>query len=117
MFTPARFIVLLTLATSGLLAAQQPAAPTPAPAPPGPLTTVQRLFDAMRQRDTAAMRAAFDSNARLVTTGVREGQPILRVVPIALWLERVGGATQTLDERIWDPVVQVDDNLATVWVK
>jgi len=63
------------------------------------------------------MRALFDSTARLATTGVRQGQPSLRVVSIALWLERVGGATERLDERIWDPVVHVDDNLATVWVK
>ena len=33
------------------------------------------------------------------------------------WATSVGSATQSLDERIWDPVVQSDDNLATVWVK
>jgi hypothetical protein len=112
MFQPVRVIALLTLITPGAPAAQQPAAPSP-----GPLATVRRLFDAMRQRDTAVMRTLFDSNARLVTTAVRQGEPSLRVVPIALWLERVGGATQPLDERIWDPLVHVDDNLATVWVK
>src|SRR5881628_2952581 len=93
MFTLARFIVLLTLTTPAPLAAQQPAAALSA----GPLVTVQRLFDTMRLRDTAVMRAPFDSTARLVTTGVRQGQPSLRVVPIAQWLERVGGATQALD--------------------
>ncbi|HXF95658.1 MAG TPA: nuclear transport factor 2 family protein [Gemmatimonadales bacterium] len=92
------------------LAAQQPSAD-------GPLATVERLFAAMRQRDTAAMRALFDSTARLISTGDRNGQPVLRVIPIDRWIESVGRAAQELDERIWDPVVEVDGNLATVWVK
>ena len=86
-------------------------------APDGPLAAVERLFEAMRKRDTTAMRALFDSTARLVGTVDRTGQPALRGVSIEQWLQFVGRATQQLDERIWDPVVQVDDNLATVWVK
>lgn len=86
-------------------------------APDEPLAVVQRLFDAMRQRDTAAMRALFDTTARLVTTGSRDGQPFLRVASIDGWLAGVGRATRELNERIWDPVVHTDDNLATVWVK
>ena len=101
---------LLSLVVVSPLAAQQPAAD-------GPLSAVERLFDAMRKRDTTAMRALFDSTARLVTTGTRNGQPTLRTIPIEQWLQGVGRATQELDERIWDPVVHTDDNLATVWVK
>ena len=29
----------------------------------------------------------------------------------------IGGAPVTLEEPIWDPVVEVSDRLATVWVK
>ena len=101
---------LLSLVVVSPLAAQQPAAD-------GPLAAVERLFDAMRKRDTTAMRALFDSTARLVTTGTRNGQPTLRTIPIEQWLQGVGRATQELDERIWDPVVHTDDNLAAVWVK
>ena len=82
-----------------------------------PLAVVQRLFDAMRGRDTAAMRALFDPNARLMTTTTRNGQPVLRTSSVEEWLGVVGGATVELDERIWDPSVEVDDRLATVWVK
>jgi len=104
-------VALLTLTLlASPLAAQQAAAD-------GPLATVQRLFDAMRQRDTTTMRAVFDSTARLVTTSSRGGQPTIRNVPIERWLQAVGSATQALEERIWDPEVQSDDNLATVWVK
>ena len=102
---------LLSLAVlSSPLAAQQAAAD-------GPLAAVERLFDAMRKKDTTTMRALFDSTARLVGTGTRNGQPTLRVIPIEQWIGGVGRATQELEERIWDPVVQTDDNLATVWVK
>jgi hypothetical protein len=41
----------------------------------------------------------------------------MRSVPIERWLAAVAGATISLDERIWDAEVRVDDNLATVWVK
>lgn len=82
-----------------------------------PLAVVERLFAAMRSRDTAAMRATFDSSARLVTTATRSGQPVMRSVPIERWLAGVAAATVSLDERIWDAEVRVDDNLATVWVK
>lgn len=101
--------VLLLLVASPLAAQQS--------ATDGPLATVRRLFDGMRQRDTAAMHALFDSTARLVTTTTRNGQPVMRVASIDRWLQAVGSATQELDERIWDAEVRVDDNLATVWVK
>jgi ketosteroid isomerase-like protein len=83
----------------------------------GPLVAVQRLFDAMRQRDTAAMRALLHPDARLFTAGRRHDQPALRVVAVEDWLSAVGRASVELDERIWDPKVEIDHELATVWVK
>jgi hypothetical protein len=82
-----------------------------------PMATVQRLFDAMRQRDTSTMRAQFDSTVRLVSTSERDGVPVMRPIPIERWLQAVGAATRELDERIWDGEVRIDGNLATVWVK
>lgn len=83
----------------------------------GPLTVVQELFDAMRQRDTAAMRALMDPRVRLVTTGHRGGEPTIRVAALDDWLRAVAAASVDLDERTWDPRVEVDHELATVWVK
>jgi hypothetical protein len=79
------------------------------------LAVVQRLFDAMRSRDTSAMRAVLDSGARLVTTAVRNGQPVMRGGTIDGFIASVGRAQQALDERTYSPEVRVDDNLATVW--
>ena len=112
MLTRLRVIVLPTCAVLGLLAAQQPVPP-----PDTPLATVERLFDAMRLRDTAAMRAQFDSAARLVSTTERDGAPVMRAISIDRWLQVVDAATRELDERSWGSEVRIDDNLATVWVK
>ena len=75
---------------------------------------VTKLFDSMRTRDTAAMRAAFVPNASsqsLSPTGVK-------FETIDGWVRSVGGAPAglVLDDRLANPVVQVSGDLATVWV-
>ena len=81
--------------------------------------TVTRLFDAMRARDTAALRAVFDSNARLVTTFNRNGIPVTDATPANDFIRVVATAApgQLLDERISDTEIDVEDNLASVWTK
>lgn len=79
------------------------------------LEVVTRLFDGMRAADTTAMRSTFHPDVRLVSTGTREGQPVAMVVPVEQWLEGVAGAGEVLDERLYDPQVRIDGNLATVW--
>ncbi len=79
------------------------------------LQTTQRAFDAMRARDTAALHSVFDSSARIVTTSVRDGTPVARTVSIDAFVTAIGKANEELIERIWDPEVRIDDNIATVW--
>lgn len=75
---------------------------------------VTRLFDAMRARDTAAMRASFAEAATLQSLSAQGAQTI----PITNWLAGVAGAPAgvVLDERLANPIVQVSGPLATVWV-
>jgi hypothetical protein len=78
------------------------------------------MFDAMRARDTAALRSVFDTSARLMTAGVsREGKAVLRVTPIDRFIQGIAGAPAgtLLDERIFDVEVRQDANLATVWTR
>lgn len=101
---------LLLLGTVGSLRAQS--------AERDVLAVVQQLFDGMRARDTAKMRSVLHADARLVTTGVRDGAPLARLVPLTRWLEGVAGATAgVLDERLRNPVVHVDAGLASVWTE
>lgn len=105
-----------TLLLISALAAALCAHPAAAQAPEHDvLEVVTRLFDGMRAADTTAMRSTFHPDIRLVTTGTRDGQPVASIVPIGAWLEGVAGADQLLDERIHDPEVRIDGNLATVW--
>ncbi len=80
------------------------------------LSVVQRLFDGMRAGDSAVVRSTFVAEARLVSTGFRDGEPTLQSVPIDRFIEAVGQPhDEVWDERIWDVEIRVDDNLATVW--
>ena len=111
MSRPLLLAALLALAPASVPA--QTAAPDSAI-----LATVIRLFDAMRVRDTVALRAVFDSGARLVSAGMtREGSPALRVTTIDEFIRAIGGLTIVPDERITDPEVRQDGGLATVWTR
>ena len=82
--------------------------------------TVDRMFDAMRARDTATLRAVFDTGARLLTTFTnREGKATLRVSPIDGFIRSIASAPPEtkLDERIYDVEVRQSDLLATVWTR
>lgn len=103
----------LTLVLGPASVAAQSAEPHPA------LATVNRLFDAMRARDTAAMRAAFVERPMLASWSEREGQPRLGHDSLAAFLTSVANAPKdlVLDERLYDPKVDVADGVASVWVE
>lgn len=83
------------------------------------LQAVQKLFDGMRARDTAALTQVLDSTARLVTTFGTSEAPDMDVTPALQFIQIVATAApgQLLDERIETPTIQIEDNLASVWVK
>ncbi len=79
---------------------------------------IETMFAALAKGDTAAMRATFHREARVVQTGSKDGKPFNRVNPIDDFLQSVGAAVgKKLEEEIVNPSVQVEDNLAVVWAK
>lgn len=108
-----RFVLSATLLCAGAASARAQAA-TP---DPEIQRTITRMFDAMRARDTAALRSVFDTSARLVTTFTREGRPVMRSLAIERFIQAIGAAPVTPDERIYDVEVRQHDNLATVWTR
>jgi len=78
------------------------------------MAVVQKVFDAMRTRDTSLLSVAFDTSARLVgvgrdgalslTTPSRFGAAIARAPAGDVW-----------NERIFDPEVRIDGDVAQVW--
>ncbi len=111
---------LLTLLAVALLAA-----PLAAQSPAGAVSdeqavvaVVQRTFDAMKAKDTAAFRSVFAPGARLVATYTdREGKPGMREITIDRFAEMIAGWEAEVVERIFDPQVRIADNLATVWTE
>ena len=82
------------------------------------LAVIQQLFDGMREKDTTKMRATLHPEARLVTTGVRDGVPVVGLISPSQWLAGVANPNAgLLDERLRNPIVHVDLGLASVWVE
>lgn len=75
---------------------------------------ITRLFDAMRVRDTATMRASFAAGASLQSVSATG----IWTDAIDQWIGGVAGAPAglVLDERLANEVVQVSGDLASVWV-
>lgn len=98
---------LVTIAGASRLAAQSPDHDAA-------YRVVTGLFDSMRARDTAAMRAAFVPNASMQSLRP-DG---VRFEAIDGWITGVGRAPAglVLDERLANQVVHVHANLATIWV-
>ena len=81
------------------------------------LATVQKVFDAMRTRDTALLFSAFDSSARLMSVNTRATPPAIRLTPTAQFAAAIlrAPAGDVWNERIYDPEVRIDGNIAQVW--
>ncbi len=80
------------------------------------LATVQKVFDAMRTRDTALFSQAFDTSARLVGVSTR-GTPAITLTTPAQFAAAVlrAPAGNVWNERIYDPEVKIDLPVAQVW--
>ena len=76
------------------------------------LAPVHAMFDGMAKRDAGAIKAPWLAGGTLVL--MREGKP--STVTVEAFAERVGKPAPTkIEERIHDPLVRVDRDLAVVW--
>ena len=81
------------------------------------LAVVQRLWDAMKARDTAMARSVFDSSAMLSRAVTRNGEARVQLTPVSAFLEALSHATEPWNERMFAPEVRIDGSLATVWTE
>lgn len=81
------------------------------------LATAQKVFDAMRTRDTSLLRQAFDTTARLAGVSTRGGPPTVRLTTPAAFGAAIASAPagDVWNERMWDPEVRIDGDVAQVW--
>ncbi len=76
------------------------------------LAPIQALFAGMTNRDSAAILEPTLPGASLVL--LRDGKPTQ--ITFAAFAERVGKPGKThIEERIYDPIIHIDRDLAVVW--
>jgi len=80
------------------------------------LSTLQRVFDAMRARDTTGLREAFDSTARLTGVLDSSARPT-RHQTVSEFLASVSTTPpdRAFDERMYDPEVRIEGPIALLW--
>src|SRR5687768_4350106 len=99
---------LLALAAVGALALPMATRPVRAQSAEAEvIAVVNKLFDAMRTRDTVAMRSVFDPQARLAGVSMRGGAPTVQLTPASDFIAAVGkGTGDAWNERTWDHEVR-----------
>ena len=82
------------------------------PAEQAVLAPVNALFDGMAKRDSAGMKAPLLPGGTMVL--MRDGKPV--VLTFEAFANNVGKPETTrIEERIHDPLVRIDHDLAVVW--
>lgn len=78
------------------------------------LAPIQAMFDGMSKRDAAAMKAPTLPGGVMVL--MRDGKPAR--MTFEAFAERVAVPSQArIEERIHDPLVRIDNDLAMVWAR
>jgi hypothetical protein len=76
------------------------------------LASVQAMFDGMSKRDAAAIKVPLLPGGTMVL--MRDGTPTQ--MTFDAFAERVGKpGTTHIEERIHDPLIRIDNDLAVVW--
>ena len=78
------------------------------------IVVTENLFDAMRARDANALNALLHDDARVIN--VRQtGEAVIRSK--GEWVRGIVSSAALLDERMFDPEVRIDGQLATLWAR
>jgi len=82
------------------------------------LTVVTSLFDGMRTGDAGLLKSLFHSDALMTGTGLRDGSYNITMNPVDGWIESISSYSGgEIDERFYDPKVEVSGPLASVWTE
>ena len=78
---------------------------------------IKRLFDGMRAHDSTMIRSAFVQGAMMMGGLPRaNGAQAVRFNSVDGFVTAAGAPGDAWDEQIYDPIVQIDGGLASVWV-
>jgi Domain of unknown function (DUF4440) len=77
----------------------------------------QAFFDAVAMRDSAAIRALFTPNARIIAIWDDSGSPAYDDLGVAGFASEIATGDGPLIARMWNPEVRVSGRLATLWTR
>ena len=82
------------------------------------LAVVAKLFEGMKARDGELLKSLFHPDATMTGTGMRDGSYHVTVNPPDGWIESISSSTgPEIDERFYNPKVEVSGPLASVWTE
>jgi hypothetical protein len=109
------FLFALSVAAS-MAPAALPAQTTPAEKEVH--AVVEKFFTAFNAKDTTTMRTTMFGDVKLFTTGTSpQGQPFAKAEAGSDFLKIIASAPVKLYEKIFDPVIEIEDGLANVWTR
>lgn len=113
--TPSLLIPLLLAAATDKLPPAN-ALPPPDNDTAAVLASINALFAGMAARDGAAILAQVRPDGRVTqVVDSADGNPAVNSASWAEFAERMKASTQKLDERITNPAVDIDGDIAMVW--
>lgn len=81
------------------------------------LFVIDHFFEAMKNGDSATVHSFFHPAVRLMSTFTKDGNPVLVEKQISEFLLELGTPHEKVwDERIDEINIQIDENLASVWM-
>lgn len=105
----------IALATPLSALGQQVPASTRTAAESEVLATVERVFEGMREGDSAKVRSTLHEGARFAGLTDQGGQQGITYPAVDDWVAAVGESNGRWDERIYEVEVHVDGDMASVW--
>lgn len=79
------------------------------------VAATERLLDALRDRDTTSLREMMDPAVRFFAVRVEDSAPQIRTLDAEEFLRLVAQSPDPLVERIWNPQVEMDGPMASLW--
>ncbi len=79
------------------------------------VTVVEQLFNGIEMQDTVLLAQLLNSGAQLVSVREAEGAPRWTRRTKADFLAGIATNEATMVERMWDPEVRIDGDVATLW--
>lgn len=103
-------VMIVALAASAGAQAQQ------SPEAAAVMAVVNRIFDGMKEADSAKVRTAFAPGARFVSVGTRANPDTITYQAVDGWLAGIANSNKTWEEKLKNVRIVVDGNIASAWM-